>query len=36
MALSLLLSEEDVLEYLTRKGDLFHIPISENISAKAS
>jgi len=36
MALSLLLSEEDVLKYLIRKGDLFHIPINENISTKAS
>jgi len=36
MALSLLLSEKDVLKYLTRKGDLLHIPINEKISAKAS
>jgi len=36
MALSLLLSEEDVLEYLSREDNLFHSPISESISTKAS
>jgi len=35
MALSLLLSEKDVLEYLSREDGLFHISIKEKISAKA-
>jgi len=35
MALSLLLSEKDILEYLSREG-LFHVPIEETTSIKAS
>jgi len=35
MALSLLLSEKDILEYLSREDDLFRISIKEKISAKA-
>jgi len=36
MALSLLLSEKDVLEYLSREEDLFRVLIREKISTKAS
>jgi len=35
MTLSLLLSEKDILEYLSREDDLFHISTKEKISTKA-
>jgi len=36
MALSLLLSEKKVLEYLSGKDDLFRIPAKDKVSAEAS